>query len=398
MSFNNFTISNFGDFFSSSVIHLNTGGRHEKKRPTRKENLSECIVDCPLRVFKKRFEDKNHILGTYNRPQMITTMFKHGRSDLLIHLLDKYPQYTDFILNGSLENASLNILKIAVRISKYTRNQIIELMTSKSINIKDEPKIIIALEDFGFKFNNMDMLIFMLRNAKWNISKYLIDEYDMKSTKQQVNQLLESWYGITLTYRPISCIKIMRSVIPTKYIDRYLSMKTAIEGGKINTINYLLDSGYSMRGLVYFALIRGALSKNLDIVKLAVRYGANINFDKDRVFRISARNGSMDILKYTIETESVDVSVMNGIALLGAVKGRHTNIVEFLITEQKMDPNATCGPDNENLLLASAQYYKGSCTYELLLRLGADPDVIVSGEKVSVKCEKILKPRYSLFD
>jgi len=153
-------------------------------------------------------------------------------------------------------------------------------------------------------------LIWSVNHNKIKYVKYLLN--NTTNNKQQLD----------------SCLYTANS---NKY---YEIVKLLINAGADDKIVLnMINSGANIKGdslALYFACGSG----HLEITKLLIKNGANVNVRKGECLKIASKKGNLEIVKLLIKN-GANVNIQGKIALTFAIKNNHMNVVNYLIKELK---------------------------------------------------------------
>lgn len=159
-----------------------------------------------------------------------------------------------------------------------------------------------------------------------------------------------------------------------------------LEGSKNNRMDYVLvalkqgaDPDMSEPNFNTTALIFASLKNNLDIVKILVENGADVNEKDDmRVtpLYVAAEQGNLDIVKYLIEHNAIPYETFTGgTALMAASDKGHIDIVEYLLDTGSFINYINSSTIGGNTALFFAVSRGKTNIVKLLLERGADPNI-----------------------
>ena len=165
-----------------------------------------------------------------------------------------------------------------------------------------------------------------------------------------------------------------------RHKDGKTALHLAAESGHLDIVKLLLDCGANVNSRGNFdraALHLAAESGHLDIVKLLLDCGANVNsrgnFDRTAL-HLAAESGHLDVVQLLLERGAdIDIRAKNGrTALYFAAKSGHLDITKLLL-ERGADINIRAKSGRTALHLAAESGHLD--LIELLLKRGADASI-----------------------
>lgn len=123
-------------------------------------------------------------------------------------------------------------------------------------------------------------------------------------------------------------------------------------------------------------LIEGATQGEIELVKEAIRRGANVHVYSELPLRLASREGHLDIVKYLVENFDANIHANNEGALLWASGNGHLDIVKYLVeyTTSMFARDAVENGANANYesALITASYNGHLDVVQYLVEHGAD--------------------------
>lgn len=195
----------------------------------------------------------------------------------------------------------------------------------------------------------IDILIIMKNNDQKITNKYLKHDYDQIILQDNLHltfiyyELLDPLKWLLLN-DPINNIIIVNEMLDLsiKY-DKLISFKYLIEiyecNNKENSILAIKNNSYKI--LEYLLkndktlninelLLNISIQNNIEIIKLLIINGADINFNDDYILKKASLNGSFEIVELLIEN-GANIHAENEKALILASRYRRTKILKLLI-------------------------------------------------------------------
>ena len=117
--------------------------------------------------------------------------------------------------------------------------------------------------------------------------------------------------------------------IAGKYIDDLL-FESSIKG-ELNLVKEAIKRGADIHTFDENALRYASANGHLDIVKYLVEHGANIHVNNEYALRLASSNGYLEIVKYLVE-KGADIHAVHEAALRFASANGHLEVVKYLIS------------------------------------------------------------------
>ncbi|CDM67253.1 hypothetical protein CM240_0074 [Clostridium bornimense] len=267
---------------------------------------------------------------------ILTIAAKYGNIDVVRYLLDQ----------GLDVNGGEGYVPPVVMAAKNNHYDVVKYLIEKGANLVPSSDFYNVLYEAASN-GNVQMVDLILKSG------YPLDDNYLFSTATKViknrntsivQYLLDNGYDLKIKKDGQSLLE---------YADDYYVAKVLVEGGlDINEYNksakdlkmleYLFENGASPNRILENAIAYG----NMDILKLAIRYDANINYiDEDSHMKnspltLAAYSGSKDIMKKIIKNGG-DINYQNAegtTAILEATKMGWTDCVKLLL-ESGADKN-----------------------------------------------------------
>jgi len=184
----------------------------------------------------------------------------------------------------------------------------------------------------------------MIKKYSEFLNEGILQHLTGPSDEQILNNLIDKYQNMD---------KLLDKSIDMEFYD---GVKYALE----NDANANATDGFN-RNFLYFV----CKDEDIDILKLLIKYGINIHFDRDYALRTAAENKQEKVLKLLIKN-GADVNAVEGEALRSAC-----NVGNYEIAKILVDNNADIHVRDERPLknAASVAYYK---IIKMLLEHGAD--------------------------
>ena len=177
-----------------------------------------------------------------------------------------------------------------------------------------------------------------------NYKQYYIDLTNILK-KNNINQILienaEKTNRTDLT-------KIALALGAEYDLDYYYPLRIASDNGNMNVVKLILEKGVDLEErlgdaedagtIVGEALIGAGIGGHIDIVKLLLKYGADIHTNNDEAVRWASKTGQYDVVRLLLE-KGADIHAQEDGALIWAYDGDHSDVVKLLLANGA-DPKA----------------------------------------------------------
>jgi ankyrin repeat protein len=108
--------------------------------------------------------------------------------------------------------------------------------------------------------------------------------------------------------------------------------------GNLDIVKLLLKHGADINAWAGEALLVNVAYGRLEFVEFLIEHGADVHINHDQFFKLSAYHGHLEVFKLLFQYIT-DIDAIKS-ALIRGVEMEHSNIVEFLIKECEADIRA----------------------------------------------------------
>ena len=107
------------------------------------------------------------------------------------------------------------------------------------------------------------------------------------------------------------------------------ALQSASENGHLEVVKYLVENGADIHAKDERALRLASLNGHLQVVKYLVNLGGNIHIDNERPLIIASYNGDVELVKYLVSV-GANIHVDNDAPIKWAAENSALDVVEYL--------------------------------------------------------------------
>lgn len=335
-----------------------------------------------------------------NKPKIVELLIKEGKANIYgvyAKETEKYPIYCavknknlnmikillnnnfdlkreSYILSYAIENSDENIIKYLVEngADMYSYEitalyqavlnlnpKLVEYFLDKGASIENAGKsdiygnILMAAS--GSKFNNnknilaVDLkLLESLSQNSAKITQMIIDKVDKKLINDSLEGKTPLIIAVGNSYIDTAKILIENGAnINAVDIEGWSALSYAVNNGDIEIAKLLLTNKAKIKGELLLAIKSPIVESRINIMKLLIENGANINYTDEDGFNplnIAIESGDMELTKFLITNgANVNSLMQDGVSLIGyAIAQNNMDLLQILI-ENGANVNYTNG-------------------------------------------------------
>lgn len=364
-----------------------------------------------------------------NKPKIVELLIKEGKANIYgvyAKETEKYPIYCavknknlnmikilldnnfdlkreSYILSYAMENSDENIVKYLVENGADMYSYEITALYQAILNLN--PKLVeyflykgasienagksdiygnILMAASGSKFNNnknisaVDLkLLESLSQNSAKIMQMIIDKVDKKLINDSLEGKTPLIIAVGNSYIDTAKILIENGAnINAVDIEGWSALSYAVNNGDIEIAKLLLTNKAKIKGELLLAIKSPIVESRINIMKLLIENGANINYTDEDGFNplnIAIESGDMELTKFLITNgANVNSLMQDGVSLIGyAIAQNNMDLLQILI-ENGANVNYTNGDSWANTPLQTASRLGLDNVVRILLTRNAD--------------------------
>ena len=245
------------------------------------------------------------------------------------------------------------------------------LETKELINNLIPESITIHLSDRHFKCarfvsNNTNIKLFY---ELWDIQYMVLYEHHYLAMKMMLNndnsiENINSQLIESSNSGYLEVIKLLIDLGADVQYDNNKAIIKASKNGRFEAVKLLIESGADIHAQNNLAIICASENGRLEAVKLLIKYGANVQAQNNLAIIYASYGGHLQIIKLLIES-GADIHAQNNRAIIEASSKGHIKAIKLLI-----DSGADIHAQN-NKALIMARYNNCAGVVQLLIENGA---------------------------
>ena len=213
------------------------------------------------------------------------------------------------IFNGFLiacENKSFDVIEFLI-------NGLVEkdraFRSACSNGHLDAAKLILSLSHDEININSIDSYAFRYacKNGHLNVVEFLLSNPDEFESEINVNVLDDFAFLMSCKHNHLDIVKLLASIRGKYEIDisrnGYAAFRSACEYGSLDVVKFLLQT-----------------------------YNINVHSKNEYAFQLACENGHLDVVKLLVENYEIKINAQDDYALRWACKNGFLEIVKFLLS------------------------------------------------------------------